>query len=153
MQGYYGDVEKTQETITASRWLITGDEGNMDEDGYVYFVGRQKEIIIRGGVNIYPVEVENTIAEHPHVLDAQVFSIPEERYGEEVCAWIRLKPDASKCQVEDILNFLKDRLAFFKIPTHIRFVDKFIMTPTGKAQQFKMSEVMVNELQQSKDRH
>ncbi|CAF4688742.1 unnamed protein product, partial [Rotaria sp. Silwood2] len=120
MREYYGDVERTQETITPSRWFRTGDEGKMDEDGYVYFVGRQKEIIIRGGVNIYPVEVENTIAEHPHVLDAQVFSIPSERYGEDVCAWIRLKPDAPKCQIEDIRHFLKDRLAFFKIPTHMR---------------------------------
>ncbi|CAF3766265.1 unnamed protein product [Rotaria sordida] len=153
MREYYGDVEKTKETITSSRWLRTGDEGKMDEDGYVYFVGRKKDIINRGGVKIYPVEVENTITEHPYVADAQVFSIPNERYDEEVCAWIRLKPDAPKCQVEDIRNFLKDRLAFFKIPTHIRIVDKFIMTPTGKAQKFKMSEVMVKELQQNTNKH
>ncbi|CAF2685801.1 unnamed protein product [Rotaria sp. Silwood2] len=153
MLEYYGDIEKTQETITSSRWLRTGDEGKMNENGYVYFVGRKKDIINRGGVKIYPVEVENTIAEHPCVADAQVFSIPNERYDEEVCAWIRLKPDAPKCEVEDIRNFLKNRLAFFKIPTHIRIVDKFIMTPTGKAQKFKMSEVMANELQQNKNKH
>ncbi|CAF1178561.1 unnamed protein product [Rotaria sp. Silwood1] len=153
MREYYGDIEKTKETITPSRWLRTGDEGKMDEDGYVYFVGRKKDIINRGGVKIYPVEVENTIAEHPYVVDAQVFSVPNERYDEEVCAWIRLKPDAPKCQVEDIRNFLKDRLAFFKIPTHIRIVDQFIMTPTGKAQKFKMSEIMANELQQNKNKH
>ncbi|CAF2054341.1 unnamed protein product [Rotaria magnacalcarata] len=150
---YYGDAEKTQETITHSRWLKTGDVGRMDEDGYVYFVGRQKEIIIRGGINIYPVEIENTIAEYPHVLDAQVFSIPSERYDEDVCAWIRLKPDAPKCDIEDIRNFLKDRLAFFKIPTHMRIVDKFIMTPTGKAQKFKMSEIMTKELEKNKEKH
>ncbi|CAF3920394.1 unnamed protein product [Rotaria sp. Silwood1] len=153
MREYYGDVEKTKETITPSRWLRTGDEGKMDEDGYVYFVERKKNIINRGGVKIYSIEVENTIAEHPYVADAQVFSVPNERYDEEVCAWIRLKPDASKCQVEDIRNFLKDRLAFFKIPTYIRIVDKFIMTPTGKAQKFKMSETMANELQQNKNKH
>lgn len=152
MLGYYGDVEKTQETITSSRWLRTGDEGKMDGDGYVYFIGRQKEFIIRGGVNIYPVEVENAIAEHPSVLDAQVFGVPNERYGEEVCAWIRLKPNESKCNVEDIREFLKSRLAFFKIPTYMRIVDKFIMTPTGKAQKFKMSEVMAKELEQQQNK-
>ncbi|CAF4019400.1 unnamed protein product, partial [Rotaria sp. Silwood1] len=130
MCGYYGDPEKTAETLTPSGWLRTGDEAKMDEDGYLYFVGRQKEIIIRGGVNIYPIEVENTIIEHPSVAQAQVFSIPDQRYGEEVCAWIILKPNVPKCQTQDIQNFLKDKLAFFKIPKHIRFVDKFITTPT-----------------------
>ena len=145
MIGYYNDPEKTKETITPSGWLRTGDEGKMDEDGYLYYVGRQKEMIIRGGVNIYPIEIENTIIEHPSVAEAQVFSIPDERYGEEVCAWIKLKPNAPQCQPEDITKFLTDKLAFFKIPKHIRFVDKFIMTPTGKVQKFKLSEAMVNE--------
>ncbi|CAF0968366.1 unnamed protein product [Rotaria sordida] len=149
MRGYYGDPEKTAETITPSGWLRTGDEAKMDKDGYLYFVGRQKEIIIRGGVNIYPIEIENVIIEHPSVAQAQVFSIPDKRYGEEVCAWIILKPNVSKCQAEDIQNFLKNKLAFFKIPKYIRFVDKFITTPTGKVQKFKMSEVMANELKQT----
>ena len=98
------------------------------------------------GLIYNPVEVENTIIEHPNVAEAQVFSIPDERYGEEVCAWIKLKPNASKCQVEDIRSFLKNKLAFFKIPKHICFVDKFITTLTGKPQKFKMSEVMLNDL-------
>ena len=121
----------------------------MDEDGYLYYVGRQKEMIIRGGVNIYPIEVENTITEHPSVAEAQVFSIPDKRLGEEVCAWIKLKPNAPQCQPEDIMKFLKDKLAFFKIPKHIKFVDKFIMTPTGKVQKFKLSEAMINDLKET----
>ncbi len=146
MVGYYNDPEKTKEALTASGWLRTGDQGKMDEDGFLYYVGRQKEMIIRGGVNIYPIEIENTIIEHPNVAEAQVFSIPDERYGEEVCAWIKLKPNAPQCQPEDITKFLSDKLAFFKIPKHIRFVNQFIMTPTGKVQKFKLSEAMVNEL-------
>jgi fatty-acyl-CoA synthase len=146
MTGYYGDPEKTSEAITPSGWLRTGDEGKMDEDGYLYYIGRQKEMIIRGGVNIYPIEIENAILEHPSVIEAQVFSIPDTRYGEEVCAWIKLKADAPKCQPADMTKFLTDKIAFFKIPKHIRIVDKFIMTPTGKVQKFKMSEAMVNEL-------
>jgi fatty-acyl-CoA synthase len=150
MVGYYGDPQKTSEAITPSGWLRTGDEGTMDEDGYLYYIGRQKEMIIRGGVNIYPIEIENAIIEHPSVAEAQVFSIPDTRYGEEVCAWIKLKPNAPQCQPEDIVKFLSDKIAFFKIPKHIRMVDKFIVTPTGKVQKFKMSEVMDAELKTKK---
>jgi fatty-acyl-CoA synthase len=146
MVGYYGDRQKTSEAITPSNWLRTGDEGKMDEDGYLYYIGRQKEMIIRGGVNIYPIEIENVILEHPNVSEAQVFSIPDTRHGEEVCAWIRLKADVPKCQPEDIVKFLSDKIAFFKIPKHIRIVEKFIMTPTGKVQKFRMSEEMITEL-------
>jgi fatty-acyl-CoA synthase len=146
MTGYYNDPEKTKEALTPCGWLRTGDQGKMDEDGYLYYIGRQKEMIIRGGVNIYPIEIENAILEHPSVAEAQVFSIPDERYGEEVCAWIKLKANASQCQPEDITKFLSDKLAFFKIPKHIRFVNQFIMTPTGKVQKFKLSEAMVKEL-------
>ncbi|CAF4075185.1 unnamed protein product [Rotaria sordida] len=110
----------------------------MDEDGYLYFVGRQKELIIHGGINIYP-----------SVAEAQVFSIPDKRYGKEVCAWIKLKPNVKECQPEDITKFLADKLDFFKIPKHIRFIDKFIMTPTGKIQKFKLTEAMVNDLKQT----
>ena len=146
MAGYYGEPQKTSEAVTSSGWLRTGDQGKMDEDGYLYYIGRQKEMIIRGGVNIYPIEIENTIAEHPSVAEAQVFSIPDTRHDEEICAWIKLKPDAPKCQPEDIAKHLANRIAFFKIPKHIRIVDKFIMTPTGKIQKFKMSEVMSKEV-------
>ena len=103
-------------------------------------------MIIRGGVNIYPMEIENALIEHPSIGEAQVFSIPDTRYGEEVCAWIKLKPNAPQCQPEDIVKFLSDKIAFFKIPKHIRIVDKFLMTPTGKVQKFKMSEAMVTEI-------
>ncbi|CAF1113515.1 unnamed protein product [Rotaria sordida] len=153
MLGYYGDPNKTEETLTSSGWLKTGDIATMDKDGYLYYIARQKEIIIRGGVNIYPVEVENMIIEHPSVAEAQVFSIPDERYGEEVGAWIKLKPNSTKCQAEEIRSFLKNKLAFFKIPKHIRFVDQFIMTPTGKPQKFKMSEVTVYELKEMINKH
>ena len=148
MIGYYNDPEKTKETLTSSGWLRTGDQGKMDEDGYIYYVGRQKEMIIRGGINIYPTEIENTIIEHPSIAEAQVFGIPDEIYGEEICAWIKLKSDVSQCQSEDIIKFLQDKLAFFKIPKHIRFVNEFIMTPTGKVQKFKLSETMVKELEE-----
>jgi fatty-acyl-CoA synthase len=151
MIGYYGDPKKTSETITSSGWLRTGDEGKMDEDGYLYYIGRQKELIIRGGVNIYPIEIENAIIEHPSVGEAQVFSIPDTRHGEEICAWIKLKSNVPKCQPEDIVKFLSDKIAFFKIPKYIRIVDKFIMTPTGKVQKFKMSEVMITELNNKTD--
>jgi fatty-acyl-CoA synthase len=149
MVGYYNDPEKTKETITPCGWLRTGDEAKMDEDGYLYYVGRQKEMIIRGGVNIYPIEIENVITEHLSVAEAQVFSIPDERHGEEVCAWIKLKPNAPQCQPDDIKKFLKDKLAFFKIPKHIRFVNQFIVTQTGKVQKFKLSEAMVKELKEA----
>ena len=151
MAGYYGDPEKTSEAITPSGWLRTGDEGKMDEDGYLYYIGRQKEMIIRGGVNIYPMEIEKAITEHPSVAEAQVFSIPDTRHDEMICAWIKLKPDAPKCQPEDITKYLSDKIAFFKIPKHIRIVDKFIMTPTGKVQKFKMSEMMSKELNSKVD--
>lgn len=146
MAGYYGDPGKTSEAITSAGWLRTGDEATMDEDGYLYYVGRQKEMIIRGGVNIYPMEIEKIISEHESVVDAQVFAIPDARYGEEVCAWIKLKPDARPCQPDEIKTFLADKIAFFKIPKHIRIVEKFFMTPTGKVQKFKMSQAMVDEL-------
>lgn len=149
MRGYFADPEKTAETITPSGWLRTGDEAIMDEDGYLHFISRQKEIIIRGGVNVYPIEIENIILEHPSVAQVQVFSIPDERYGQEVCAWIILKSQVSAIRPEDIRHFLKDKLAFFKIPKHIRFVDKFITTPTGKVQKFKMSETMTHEIKQT----
>ena len=148
MAGYYGDPQKTNETITTSKWVRTGDEGMMDEDGYLYYIGRRKEIIIRGGINIYPMEIENIIIEHPDVDEAQVFSIPDARHDEEICAWIKLKANASNCQPEDIVKFLSDKIAFFKIPKYIRFVDRFIVTSTGKVQKFKMSEYMINELNQ-----
>ncbi|CAF4252339.1 unnamed protein product [Adineta steineri] len=151
MRGYYNDPEKTKETLTPSGWLRTGDDGKMDEDGYLYFISRRKEMIIRGGVNIYPVEIENVIIEHPSVAEAQIFSIPDQRYGEEVCAWIKLKSNAQKCAPNDITKFLKDKIAFFKVPKHIRIVDKFIMTPTGKVQKFKLSEAMVHELKEGGD--
>jgi fatty-acyl-CoA synthase len=149
MRGYYNDPDKTKETITPCGWLRTGDEAKMDEDGYLYYVGRQKEMIIRGGVNIYPMEIENAIVEHSSVAEAQVFSIPDERHDEEVCAWIKLKPNVAQCQPEDITKFLKEKLAFFKIPKHIRFVNQFILTPTGKVQKFKLSEAMVKELKEA----
>lgn len=150
MAGYYNDPEKTSETITSNGWLRTGDQATMDEDGYLYYVGRQKEMIIRGGVNIYPIEIENAINEHPQVAESQVFSIPDERHGEEVCAWVKVKPNGSHCQPEDIQSFLRDKVAFFKIPKHIRIVDRFFVTPTGKVQKFKMSEAMVQDLQKQR---
>ncbi|CAF1576898.1 unnamed protein product, partial [Didymodactylos carnosus] len=150
MKGYWGDQEKTREALTESNWLRTGDTAVMDEDGYLFFRGRIKEMIIRGGVNLYPIEIENVIVLHPKVAEAQVFGIPDKRYGEELCAWIKLKPN-QQCDVNEIREFLATRVAFFKIPKHIKMVDNFIMTPTGKVQKFKLAEVTLKDLNITKD--
>ncbi|CAF0972162.1 unnamed protein product [Adineta steineri] len=151
MKGYYEDEEKTRNTITSSGWLKTGDIGYMDEDGYVYYRTRQKELIIVGGLNVYPVEVENCLLEHPCISDAQVFGIPDERYGEVVCAWIKAKPNTKIDNVEEIKKFLESKLAFFKVPKHVKVVESFLpfMTQTGKVQKFKLTETMVKEILKS----
>lgn len=148
VSGYYGDDAKTRETITATGWLKTGDLGTMDEDGYVYYRSRRKEMIIVGGLNVYPVEVENLLLEHPQIADAQIFGIPDQRYGEVACAWIKLKPEQTIEDIEDVRRFLSSKIAFYKVPKHIKIIDSFVnfMTPTGKVQKFKLTEAMVKEL-------
>ena len=146
MQGYYGDPEATAKAIDEHGWLHSGDLGSMDSDGYVRITGRLKEMIIRGGENIYPREIEDFIFTHPKVAEVAVFGIPSEFYGEQVMAWIQLHP-GEQATDEEIRAFCKDKLAHFKIPEYIWFVDEFPMTVTGKLQKFRMREMAIERLQ------
>ncbi|WP_347136882.1 AMP-binding protein [Parahaliea mediterranea] len=145
MRYYWDDDARTRETIDAEGWLHSGDLGVMDDDGYVDIVGRIKDMIIRGGENIYPREIEEFLYTLPQVQDAQVFGIPDEKYGEQVCAWIHLKEGESLTE-EEVLAHCRDRIAHFKVPAVLRFVDEFPMTVTGKIQKFRMREQMLDEL-------
>ena len=145
MLGYWDNPEATQEAIDAGRWMHTGDLATMDEDGYLNIVGRIKDMIIRGGENIYPREVEEFLYGHPDVADVQVFGVPSERYGEEVMAWVRLREGAAVTG-EDLASYCRGRIASYKIPRYWKFVDEFPMTVTGKIQKFKMREAAVEEL-------
>ena len=145
MHGYYGQPEKTAEAIDAAGWLRSGDLGTMDADGYVRITGRLKEMIIRGGENIYPREIEDFLFSHPKIAEAAVFGVPDEFYGEEVACWIALHKGET-ATAEEIIDFCKENIAHFKVPRHIRFVETFPMTVTGKVQKFKMREEMEKEL-------
>jgi fatty-acyl-CoA synthase len=146
MKGYYNDTKSTATTIDPDGWLHTGDLATMDDDGYVRITGRIKEMIIRGGENIYPREIEDFLHTCPGIANAQVIGIPDPKYGEEVMAWIQLKRGAN-VTAQDIRNFCKGKISNFKIPRHIRFVDDFPMTVSGKIQKFKMREISVAEMQ------
>jgi len=145
MKGYWNDPERTAETVDEEGWLHSGDLGVMDDEGYVQVVGRLKEMIIRGGENIYPREIEEFLFTHPDIQDAKVVGVPDEKYGEEVCAWIQLR-EGSGLSEEKIRAFCKDHIAYFKIPRYIKIVKDFPMTVTGKVQKFKMREQMEKEL-------
>ncbi|HRN66466.1 MAG TPA: AMP-binding protein, partial [Alicycliphilus sp.] len=145
MHGYWGDVEKTREAIDPEAWMHTGDLATMDDEGYVNIVGRIKDMVIRGGENLYPREIEEFLYRHPQVQDVQVVGVPDEKYGEELCAWIIAKPGSSPTE-DDIRAFCKGQIAHYKVPRYIRFVQAFPMTVTGKIQKFKIRDVMKDEL-------
>ncbi len=145
MRSYYGDPEATAQAIDERGWLASGDLGTMDADGYVRITGRLKDMIIRGGENIYPREIEDFIFTHPKVAEIAVFGIPDEYYGEEIMAWIQLHEDTTATE-EEIREFCEDRIAHFKIPKYIWFVDEFPMTVTGKLQKFRMREIALEKL-------
>ena len=145
MLGYWNNEEATRAAIDAGRWMHTGDLATMDGDGYLNIVGRIKDMIIRGGENVYPREIEEYLYTHPDVADVQVIGVPSERYGEEVMAWVRLREGASVTG-EQLVEFCRGRIATFKIPRYWKFVDEFPMTVTGKIQKFKMRDVAVEEL-------
>lgn len=145
MLGYWDNLEATREVIDQARWMHTGDIGVMQPDGYINIVGRLKDMIIRGGENIYPREIEELLHTHPEISDAQVIGVPSEKYGEEVMAWIKLKGNA-KVTEEDVTEFCRDKISYYKIPRYIKFVDEFPMTVTGKIQKFKIKEMAVKEL-------
>ena len=145
MRGYWNDPEKTAEAIDAGGWMHTGDLATMDAEGYVNIVGRLKDMVIRGGENIYPREVEEFLYRHPKVQDVQVIGVPDLKYGEELCAWIKLR-DGQSCTPDEIREFCKGQIAHYKVPRHIRFVDAFPMTITGKVQKFVMRKQTIEEM-------
>jgi len=145
MHGYWGDAQKTHEAIDSEGWMHTGDLATMDAQGYVNIVGRIKDMVIRGGENVYPREIEEFLYRHPAVSDVQVIGVPDAKYGEELCAWIILKPGHSVTD-SDIRAFCVGQIAHYKVPRHIRFVDAFPMTITGKIQKFVMRDAMKQEL-------
>jgi fatty-acyl-CoA synthase len=145
MLGYWDDPEKTAEAIDAEGWMHTGDLGTIDDDGYANIVGRAKDMVIRGGENIYPREIEEFLYRHAKVQDVAVVGVPDDKYGEELCAWIVLKPGEQATRAE-IVAFCDGQIARYKIPRHIRFVDGFPMTVTGKVQKFLIRDAMTKEL-------
>jgi fatty-acyl-CoA synthase len=145
MLGYWADEERTAEAIDAGGWMHTGDLATIDAEGYCNIVGRIKDMVIRGGENVYPREVEEFLYRHPAVADVQVFGVPDERFGEQLCAWIKLK-DGASATPQEIQDFCQGQIAHFKIPHYVRFVDAFPMTVTGKIQKFLMREAMIEEL-------
>jgi fatty-acyl-CoA synthase len=145
MHGYWGDEAKTREAIDADGWMHTGDLATMDDEGYVNIVGRIKDMVIRGGENIYPREIEEFLYRLPQVQDVQVVGVPDARYGEELCAWIIVKPGQTLNE-DAVRAFCKGQIAHYKVPRHIRFVDAFPMTITGKIQKFKIREAMKDQL-------
>ena len=145
MLGYWEDEERTREAIDEARWMHTGDLAVIDDDGYCTIVGRLKDMIIRGGENVYPREIEEFLYTHPKVLDVQVFGVPDEKFGEQVCAWVRLREGCESSEGE-IQSYCRHHLAYFKVPHYVRFVDAFPMTVTGKVQKYLMREAMAEEL-------
>ncbi|SDP66971.1 fatty-acyl-CoA synthase [Ralstonia sp. 25mfcol4.1] len=144
MRGYWDDDERTREAIRDG-WMHTGDLATIDADGYCNIVGRVKDMLIRGGENIYPREIEEFLFRHPKVQAVQVFGVPDPKYGEEVCAWIVLKPGQTATE-DDIRTFCRDQIAHYKIPRYIRFVEEMPMTVTGKVQKFVMRDTMIHDL-------
>ena len=144
MLGYWQNPEATAQVIDAARWMHTGDLAVMREDGYVNIVGRIKDMIIRGGENIYPREIEEFYYTHPKVADIQVIGVPDQKYGEQIMAWIRLKPGETATD-EEMRDFARGQIAHFKIPRYIKFVDSFPMTVTGKVQKYIMRDMAVKE--------
>jgi fatty-acyl-CoA synthase len=151
MLGYWDDGERTAEAIDRAGWMHTGDLATVDEDGYCNIVGRLKDMVIRGGENIYPREVEEFLYRHPKIEAVQVVGVPDPRYGEELCAWVKLKPGETATG-EEIQAFCKGQIAHYKIPRYMRFVEEFPMTVTGKVQKFIIRERMMRELELSEQK-
>ena len=145
MLGYWDDPERTAEALDAAGWMHTGDLATLDADGCGNIVGRIKDMVIRGGENVYPREIEEYLYRHPAIADVQVIGVPDKKYGEELCAWIVLKPGET-LTAEAVCDFCRGQIAHYKIPRHIRFVEGFPTTVTGKVQKFAMREAMIAEL-------
>ncbi len=145
MLGYWNEPEKTAEAVDAGRWMHTGDLAVMDDAGYLNIVGRIKDMVIRGGENVYPREIEEFLYTHPDIEDVQVVGVPDERYGEELCAWVRMRPGCT-ITAEQVREFCTGKIAHYKIPRYVRVTGEFPMTVTGKIQKFKMRETSITEL-------
>ena len=145
MHGYWGDEARTREAIDAEGWMHTGDLATIDEAGFCNIVGRIKDMVIRGGENIYPREIEEFLYRHPKIQDVQVVGVPDQRFGEELCAWIIAKPGQTLDE-DEVRAFCKGKIAHYKVPRYMKFVDAFPMTITGKIQKFKIRELMQQEL-------
>jgi fatty-acyl-CoA synthase len=143
MSGYWNDPERTADAIDTAGWMHTGDLATLDQQGRCKIIGRVKDMIIRGGENVYPAEIENFLFKHPKVVEAAVFGIPDSKFGEEVCAWLKV---SGQMAADDILVYCRGQIAHYKVPRHIRFVTEFPMTVTGKVQKFLMREAMCREL-------
>jgi fatty-acyl-CoA synthase len=145
MLGYWDDAERTAEAVDRAGWMHTGDLATMDDDGYLNIVGRSKDMVIRGGENVYPREIEEFLYTHEEIADVQVVGVPDVRYGEELCAWVIVRAGASLDE-DGVREYCRDRLAHFKVPRYVIFVDEFPMTITGKVQKFKMREASIERL-------
>ncbi|HJQ94827.1 MAG TPA: AMP-binding protein [Acidimicrobiia bacterium] len=145
MRGYWDNREATSESIDEAGWMHTGDLATMDEEGYVNIVGRIKDMVIRGGENVYPREVEEFLYGHPAIVDVQVIGVPDVKYGEELCAWVRLR-EGQSLSIEELREFCEGRIAHYKIPRYLRISEEFPLTVTGKVQKFKMRELSIEEL-------
>ncbi|HEY7629849.1 MAG TPA: AMP-binding protein [Thermoleophilaceae bacterium] len=145
MLGYWNDPERTAEAIDRAGWMHTGDLATMDDEGYVNIVGRSKDMIIRGGENVYPREIEEFLYTHPEVADVAVIGVPNAKYGEEIMAWVQLREGAG-ASGDDLKDFCKGKIAHYKVPRYVKLVDEFPMTITGKVQKFKMRESAIEEL-------
>ena len=148
MRGYWNQPEKTAEVLGDDGWLRTGDIARMDENGYVQVTGRMKDMVIRGGENIYPREIEEFLYTHPDIIDAQIIGVPDERYGEELMAWVRLRKGAPKLTAEALREFSIGSLAKYKIPRYVYIVDEFPTTVTGKVRKVEMRSVALDLLEQ-----
>ena len=146
MLGYWNEPEKTAEVIDRARWMHTGDLAIMDAEGYLNIVGRIKDMVIRGGENVYPREIEEFLYTHPDIVDAQVIGVPDERYGEELMAWVRLREGADPLTAEALREFCAGKLAHYKVPRYVKIVDEFPMTVTGKIRKVEMRERSVDLL-------
>jgi fatty-acyl-CoA synthase len=142
MRGYWDDAEATAEAIDADGWMHSGDLAVMDDDGYVSIVGRIKDMIIRGGENIYPREIEEFLYIHPEVSDVQIYGVPDEKYGEKVAAAVKLR-EGSGLTAEDVQNYCRENIAYYKVPEYVDFVEEYPMTASGKIQKYKLRETAV----------
>jgi len=145
MRGYWGDAEGSAKAIDEARFMHTGDLATIDAEGYCNIVGRLKDVVIRGGENIYPREVEEFLYTHPAIADVQAFGVPDPHYGEQLCAWIKMREGASLNEME-VVAFCRANIAHYKAPRYVRFVEEFPMTVTGKVQKFIMRQKMIEEL-------